>query len=292
MKSFTVVELLIIIGILIILAAIAVPAFRSFQKETTLNNSTEEVVAILRLAQNKTLASEGASQWGVYFENAIQPHQYTLFKGGSYATRDTAFDETHKLPSAVDIYNINLSGNEAVFSRVTGTANASGNLSLRLKNNPTLNKTVYIEETGRVSLTVPSTPSDADRVKDSRHLHFDLGWSIQNADTLKFDFVSASQIETVNMADYFNTDPPTEFNWNNFNSPFLVNGDNQIFKIHTHYLDSSDTTLCIHRDRADGDNTEEVRIYVIEGITETEIVHYFTDGTAQKGFNVNSMETQ
>ena len=187
MKSFTLVELLLMVGILIILAAIAIPTFRSFQKEVDLNNSTEEIIATLSLAQNKTLASEGDSQWGVYFETITQPHQYTLFKGDNYADRDNSFDETHKLPSAVEIYGINLNGgNEAVFNRVTGTVNPSGSLSPTLKDDLTKAKTIYIEETGRVGLTSPSIPSDTARLKDSRHLHFDLGWSIQDAITLKF----------------------------------------------------------------------------------------------------------
>ena len=294
MKSFTLVELLLMVGILIILAAIAIPTFRSFQKEVDLNNSTEEIIATLRLAQNKTLASERASQWGVYFETTTQPHQYTLFKGENYAApRDSSFDETHKLPSAVEIYGIDLNGgNEAVFNRVTGTVNPSGSLSLKLKDDLTKNKTVYIEEAGRVSLTSPSIPSDDDRSKDSRHLHFDLGWSIQDADTLKFQFVGPEpdQIETVSMADYFNAGK-TEFNWDNLNAPFVVNGDNQIFQIHTHSL----SLLCIHRDRANGNNTEEVIIYIVEGATEKNIVRYLAnaEGTAVQGPHVFiSMEKQ
>ena len=297
MKSFTLIELLLVVGILIILIAIAVPNFRSFQKETVLNNSTEEIIATLRLAQSKTLASERASQWGVYFETVTQPHQHTLFKGENYAARDSSFDETHKLPSAVEIYGIDLNGgNEAVFNRVTGTVNPSGSLSLRLKSDLTKTKTIYIEETGRVSLTSPSISSDTARLKDSRHLHFDLGWSIRDAITLKFQFVGPEpdQIETVSMTNYFNADK-TEFNWDNRNDPFVVNGDNQIFQIHTHSLNSSNTLLCIHRDRTNGNNTEEVIIYIFDGVADRDIVHYLADvvDTAEQGSYVfNSMEKQ
>ena len=102
-RSFTLVELLVIIGILIILVAIATPNLRFFQRESDLANSAEEIINILRLAQNKTLASERDNQWGVFFDITTDPHQFTLFKGVSYSQRDSNFDEIHKLPSSVEI---------------------------------------------------------------------------------------------------------------------------------------------------------------------------------------------
>ncbi|MDI6891342.1 MAG: hypothetical protein QMC83_10480, partial [Thermodesulfovibrionales bacterium] len=113
-RSFILIELLVIIGILLILVAIAIPNFRFFQKESDLANSAEEIINTLRLAQNKTLASEGASQWGVYFDNTTSPHQYTLFKGINYTSRDVNFDEVHKLPGSVEISEINLGGGSEV----------------------------------------------------------------------------------------------------------------------------------------------------------------------------------
>jgi Tfp pilus assembly protein FimT len=294
-KSFTLVEILTIVGILIVLTTLSVPAFRFFQKESDLNNSVEEIINTLRLAQNKTLSSEGASQWGVYFSTTTTPHQYTLFKGTSYndVLRDSSFDEIHKLPKSVEIYQINLSGgNEVIFNRITGETSRAGNLGLRLISDISKTKTIYIENSGQVGLTSPSVPSDTNRVKDSRHVHFDLGWSIQNATVLKFKFSGPEpdQIETVDMAPYFNVDK-TEFNWNNENSPFVVNGANQVFRIHTRI---SNTLLCIHRDRNNGKNNQEVIIYIVDGGLDKDIAHYLADAndTVEKGFYASTMERQ
>jgi type II secretory pathway pseudopilin PulG len=292
-KSFTLVELLVIFGILIILTAIAFPNLRFFQKESDLNNSTEEILNTLRLAQNKTIASEGASQYGVHFEIG----KYVLFKGLSY-NQAAIENEIHNLPESVEISEIDLAGggSEVVFDRVTGTTNQSGKVTLRLKSDFTKTKTIYIENSGQVGLTSPTVPSEASRIKDSRHLHFDLGWSIQNATYLKFQFLSPEpdQIEIIDMAPYFNAEK-TEFNWDNEDNPFLVNGVNQVFRIHTHSLDSFNTLLCIHRDRSGGKNTEEVIIYIVDGGIDKDIVHYLADvnDTSQKGSYVfNSMERQ
>ncbi|HDZ54299.1 MAG TPA: hypothetical protein ENI19_02025 [Candidatus Nealsonbacteria bacterium] len=273
MKSFTLIEVLVIIGIMVILMVLALPAYRSFQNELDLNNSTEEIINTLRIAQNKTLASEGASQYGVYFDQTTSPHQYTLFKGNDYASRNSSFDKIHKLPKSVEISDISLNGGESeiIFDRISGTTSQFGSLIIRLKDNPTKTKTVYIENSGQVGLTSPSTPSDAARIKDSRHVHFDLGWSIQSATLLKFYFPDIPQTEQVDMADYFNADK-TEFDWAGI---FIVDGIDQTFQVHTHSLDTFN--LCIHRDRNQGRTNQEVIIYIVEGGVDKEIAHYLAD---------------
>jgi len=154
--GFTTVELLIIVVIIIILTGISATTFRFFGAQSALNNSTEEIINTLKIAQSKTLASEGASQWGVYFSASTDPNQYTLFKGSSYAARTTSSDESHELPKTVEIYEIDLwSGNEVVFERITGFASStavSGKISLRLKNDASSTRIIYINHSGQVGL--------------------------------------------------------------------------------------------------------------------------------------------
>ncbi|HUW71938.1 MAG TPA: hypothetical protein VMV66_01940 [Candidatus Humimicrobiaceae bacterium] len=292
MKSFTLIEILIVVGVLAILIAMAFPAFRSFQAESDLNDSADKIINTLRLAQSKTLASEGASQWGIYFSTSTIPHQYTLFQGVNYASRVTSSDEVYDLPESVEIYDINLVGEpEVIFDRLIGSTGQFGNISLRLKSDPAKNQIIYIENSGQVGLTIPSAPSDTGRIKDSRHVHFDLGWSIQNATTVKFDFSDIPQIEEVDMADYFNVDK-TEFDWE---GTFVVGGVDQTFHIHTHSLDGLNTSLCIHRDRNQGKNDQKVVIYIVDSDTDKDIARYLADtnDTIIKGsFVFDEMERQ
>jgi type II secretory pathway pseudopilin PulG len=291
MKSFTLIEILIVIGILIILITIFFPTFRSFRTESNLNNSVEQIINTLRLVQGKTLASDGASQWGIYFSTSTIPHQYTLFQGADYASRIASSDEIYNLPESVEIYDINLAaGAEVVFDRLIGSTDQFGDLSLRLKTDPTKNQTIYIENSGQAGLTPPSVPSDAGRIKDSRHVHFDLGWSIQNATIVEFHFPIIPQTEQVDMADYFNAGK-TEFDWE---GTFVVDGVDQTFRLHTHSLNAFNTLLCIHRDRNEERNNQEVVIYIVDGGIDKDIAHYLADidDTVIKGFYVDTMEKQ
>jgi len=268
--GFTLVELLIIIGILIILIAIAVPNLRFFQKESDLNNSAEEIINTLRLAQNKTLASEGASQYGVYFDNLTSPYQYTLFKGINYASRDNSFDEIHKLPSSVEMYDINLAGGkEVVFNRINGETSQVGNLSLRLVSDPSKTRTIYIENSGQVSLSSPTTPSDTNRVKDSRHVHFDYSRVIDTSTeklTLTFDTTVTKEIlisENLKEGQIY------------WEGEVDVSGQIQKLKIHTHRLNNPDTLFSIHRDRRYNNKSLEI---TISGDTSGYLIKYSADG--------------
>lgn len=247
LKGLTLIELLVTVGILIILAAIAIPNLRFFQKESDLNNVAEEIINTLRLAQNKTLASEGASQYGVHFDATSTPNQYILFKGTDYASRATSSDEIYKLPKTVEISEIDLwGGTEVVFERVTGytsTTDQFGKISLELKNDPSKTKTIYIESSSQVGLTSPSTLSDENRIKDSRHIHLDYSRQIVTSTeslTLTFDTVLTKEIP---FADYLKNG---HFFWED---GVDVEGEIQKLKIHTHRLNNPDTQFSIHRDQ-------------------------------------------
>ena len=292
--GFTLVEVLTIVGILIILTGMAVPAFRFFGRESDLNNSAEEIINTLRLAQNKTLASEGASQWGVYFSTTTTPHQYILFEGSSFASRATSSDEVHQLSKSIEIYEIDLwGGNEVVFEKVTGYTSSTsqiGKVSLRLKDEPLKTKTIYAENSGLISLTSPSTLSDQNRLKDSRHVHFDYTNRQISTSTekiiLTFTYDTSSTTKEIIIADNIKDN---QIYWE---GEVNVGGDIQKLKIHTHRLNDPATgsQFCIHRDRRvnnksltitiSGDGSGSLISYTAEGQESRGTSTYLAAGTA------------
>jgi len=270
-KGFTLLELLVVVGILIILAGIIISNIGFFREESQLNNLAGEVINILRLAQNKTLASEQASSWGVYFSTTTDPHQYTLFKGGNYASRDTSFDEIRKLPKAIIISEIDLAdgGSEVVFDRIVGTTKQPGSITLELKTDSAKNKVIHIEGSGQVGLTFPLIPSDENRLKDSRHIHIDYTRFISTSTEKLILTFEGGIIETIIIKDYTKDD---QIYWE---KEVNVGGEIQKLKIHTHRLNDPDTLFCIYRDRRFNNKSLSI---TISGDTSGTLIEYSADG--------------
>ena len=275
--GLTLIELLVVISILLIIIVITVQSFRYFQGEGVLSDSTEKIINILRLAQSRTLASEGASQYGVYFDNATDPHQFTLFKGVHYSDpRDVSRDEVHKIPNSVEIYEINLAGGrkEVVFNRLTGETANSGTVSLRLKSDNSKTRIVGIKSSGKITLGAESVPTDAGRLKDSRHVHIVYNNFIDTTTeilTLTFTYGSPTVTQTQNIPIISNM-VSGQFYWE---GEVNVNGQNQKIKIHTHCLNNPDTLFSVHRDMRFNDKALEISI---SGDPSGNLIEYSADG--------------
>ena len=256
-SGVTFIELLVIISVLTILIAISGQVFVFFQKESGLNNTVEEIISVLRLSQNKTLASEEADQYGVYFNTSIEPHEYILFKGPDFISRDISYDKIYTLPQNLELYDIDLAGsNEVVFDRLTGLTDQSGKVSLRLKSDFAKNKTIYVYSSGQVSLTPSSIPINS-RAEDSRHVHIDYTRDIDTAgETIDLFFPAAGLAYQITIADNLRDG---QIYWE---GRIEVNGEFQNLKIHTHRLNNSSTgtQFSIHRDRMNNNEALTIKL--------------------------------
>jgi prepilin-type N-terminal cleavage/methylation domain-containing protein len=286
--GFTLMEILVVMGILVVVFLLSISVLSSLYKKTELDTAKDNIIALMKAAKNKTLASEQSAKYGIYFDTATDPDRYIFFQGLNYASRNIAFDEIYELPKTVEILSMSLGGSndEIVFDRLDGNTGNYGNIVIRsLKTDST--RTVYVYSSGEVS-DRENIVSGAGLISDSRHIHLDLGWDMSGSTDLKFYFVNAGQTEIVPIADFFSFE---EFNWR---GQFWVNNEWQRFEIHTHQLIPT-TDLCIHRDRNYGENNQEVFIYIIQGGTEKEIIHYDDNqqATATKGnYVLGQMEKQ
>jgi len=112
MKSFTLVEILLVIGIFAILISFLVPIGLNFYTSQQLETISQEMVQTLRRAQLKAMAVELDSSFGVY----LTAGKYILFKGDSYLTRDSLYDEVFNLPGIINISGLS----EVVFLKPEG----------------------------------------------------------------------------------------------------------------------------------------------------------------------------
>lgn len=295
-KGFTLIEIAVVIGIIGALSVGAFLASSVFQGHADLTNNTEEIINVLRLAQNKTLSSEKDSSWGVYFSTSTDPHQYTLFKGNSYASRDAALDNVHQLPKRMEIYGIDLwegEKREVVFKKVSGEVSTTGNvgnISLRLKSDVSKNKTIYIEESGEIGITNPVVPSDANRIKDSRHLHFEYSRDIATStESIILNFTSGvSTTEEIIIAENFKNG---QIFWE---GSVDVGGSIQELKIHTHRLNEAVSPKTVFSIRRDMRYNNEALTITISGDTSGDLLVYSADGqdTTSTSIYVSNLQWQ
>lgn len=262
------IEIIVVVAIFLILGVLAVPGLRYFQSQTSLNDDTRTIINILRLGQNKTLASEGATNYGVHFENK----SYVLFAGSTYLATTTNI--TYNLSPKTEIFetNFNGGGQEIVFNRVTGTTNQYGTVKIRLTDSPSQTKTISVDETGQIFSGISDTyPTPAN--KDSRHIHFGYNKGVKTALVLKLYFPDDVLTYDINFQNYLNA-AKDEFNWE---GTVIVSGQSQALKIHTHFLTDTSAQFSIHRDRRY--NNKAVNI----SLDGDNLINYATDGGVAKG---------
>lgn len=141
MKGFTLIEILLVVGILAILFTLTLPVTLDFYKSQQLDGSAQGIIQALRRAQLKAMSGENDLSFGVYLTN----DNYILFRGISYESRDFQYDEVFDLSSIVTAAGIQ----EVVFSKFEGLPSVTGTIIL---SNGKDSKTIDINTIGRINL--------------------------------------------------------------------------------------------------------------------------------------------
>lgn len=100
-RGLTLIELLTVISMITITAAITAPSFAAIKRGAGLNNTAQEIVSTLRVAQNKAISSQrpvgntaDPLDYGVYFDDT----KYTLYYGDA-----ATVVEEHQLPDGTTV---------------------------------------------------------------------------------------------------------------------------------------------------------------------------------------------
>lgn len=137
-NGFTLFEMLLTIGILIILLAITLPISWNFYVNYQLDSETETLISLLGKARSSALVNRNESAHGFYFNSAT----FIVFQGPNYASRAVAQDKSFLRNNAITI-----SGpSELVFGALSGqTSSSTYNLS-----NAQRSKNVYVNSEGTI----------------------------------------------------------------------------------------------------------------------------------------------
>lgn len=162
-KAFSLIEMLVVIGIVAVIAVIALPSFFGGSHEADLSAATQQIVASARTAQSQAVNQTKDAQWGVYFSNATNTAPfYAVFNGSSYASGTV--QDVYRLPSTVGFVSSTLpvgSSLSVTFSGISGAASASTTVKLYVISQPSLSSTISIAQTGVVAYVTPTAPGSS-----------------------------------------------------------------------------------------------------------------------------------
>lgn len=270
-SGFTLIEILVSIAVILIITILTLFSLTTLNKQVSIDSASQNILSTLRFARSQTLASKNQTTYGVHFETS----KFVLFSGTSYDASATSNKDYTLGEAEISDISLNGAGSEVIFARIRGTTTQFGTVTVRLTSDISKTKTININSSGQVSIT-DSTSNPTARVTDSRHLHFDLGWSIQTATTLTLTFHDSPNPDTtqnIAMAGFFDG-PKSVFDWS---GTVTVGGSDQILQVHTHSLDAFNTTLSITRDKRY--NTKALDV----SIDSKAIVSYSAAGIATVG---------
>ncbi len=143
-RAFSLVETLVVVGIVALLSAISFVAFIELSRKEALSGNAAAIATRLRDARARTLASVGGMQHGVL----ISTTSVTFFRGAVYdpaSTTNDIFPLSTYVRASSTLSSI-------VFERITGNASASGTIELFLASDPLKRKNISVQSSGLVNI--------------------------------------------------------------------------------------------------------------------------------------------
>ncbi len=143
MRSFTLIEVLLVAAIIVALALLTLPIGIRFYKTQQLDTTTDGIIQALRRAQLKAM-SQTNDNFGIYLGSG-QTGQYSLFKGDSYEARTD--EEIFEIINSISFSGVS----EVVFSKLQGLPTLTGSGDDIILTADSETRTININEIGRIN---------------------------------------------------------------------------------------------------------------------------------------------
>ena len=147
-KGFTLLEILIVIGISVALLSFGALSLNGLRSGQSIESEARQLVAVLQSAQEKSIGQDDGSNWGVYFDTIPDRDIYYLYQVDQ-GIPDGVID-THILDASMDLElpapDQTLS---VIFSKATGQPTAAAAITIT-DGNPETARNVTISAQGRI----------------------------------------------------------------------------------------------------------------------------------------------
>ena len=153
-KSFTLLELLITMGILAVIAGISLSFLFNYRRGERLDETIRQLAVYLEFAREESIAQKNGYSWGVHLENPAGSSYsfWQMFYGDTYST-STALDPIY-LPKNVEFSKpADGSSEDIVFDKITGYLSSGSATSTSLYSllTPGKTETITINSLGLIS---------------------------------------------------------------------------------------------------------------------------------------------
>lgn len=149
-RGFTLIELILVIGILSVIFAISAPIYGNWQVAIQSDTAAIEIKTALELAKSRSRSGYYNSEHGVYFDiNESGADSYTIYKGQNYALRDQGQDDLRVLSNCLNL-STSLPTNEINFSKGLGEQSATGTITI-VNSATSQTQTLSINELGVIT---------------------------------------------------------------------------------------------------------------------------------------------
>ena len=116
-KGFTILETIIVLGILVTIFALGIPVTFNFYVNYELVTERDNLVSVLNYTRSQSMTGEGGDSHGIFLES----DGYVVFEGPNYVSRSTQFDRDI---SRVDLVQVT-GPSELVFESLSGRSVSS-----------------------------------------------------------------------------------------------------------------------------------------------------------------------
>ena len=145
--GFTLIEILVVIGIMTVVFLFSSFIFANRQPLVQLDMASSEMLSVLRQAQNQSLARKASSSWGVYFDE-LNSSVYIMYAGINYQNRDASHDLEFNMGEMISWFSDSTIG-DMRFSSVSGFPVSTTTIMIKHDDFSDI-KRIYINEMGKI----------------------------------------------------------------------------------------------------------------------------------------------
>lgn len=149
-QGLTMYEVILVMGITAILAAVGTINFVGFKRAQDLQLTRNEIVSVLRNAQDRSITQVEETSWGVRVENPTSDRGvFELFRGATYNPANVI--ARHTLRSGIEFTEpAPGTSDDITFTGITGEVGSQKTIQLRIVNNPLSSSTITMYQNGRI----------------------------------------------------------------------------------------------------------------------------------------------